>query len=233
VYVGSVAKFARTTRNGIRAGGPKPTTCGRQKLCNRAQQAIRDPVSAGNNRNPAALGIHFSHQRHLLLRRPLPAARNNNLAIDSKNSFWTVQKDSVSLSAFFPTTHRRPVQTGRLRWCGRGDAARSPPIPILDRSARLVPGAGNGRNRSARLARCRASRRRSLDRTDSSHSTVAAATALHAHYGYCLAPFSFLPRRCSAVHKARYRAEQECSAGLIYYSLIKWRSTPRPCNSAR
>jgi hypothetical protein len=33
---------------------------------------------------------------------------------------------------------------------------------------------------SARLARCRASRRRSLDRTDSSHTTVAKPTALHA-----------------------------------------------------
>src|SRR6516225_2962791 len=33
---------------------------------------------------------------------------------------------------------------------------------------------------STRLARCRASRRRSLDRTDSSHTTVATPTALHA-----------------------------------------------------
>src|SRR5215469_5879206 len=33
---------------------------------------------------------------------------------------------------------------------------------------------------SARLARCRAPRRRTVDRTDSTHSTVAAATALHA-----------------------------------------------------
>ena len=35
------------------------------------------------------------------------------------------------------------------------------------------------RQLSARLARCRPSRRRSVDRTDSNHSTVAAATALH------------------------------------------------------
>ena len=33
---------------------------------------------------------------------------------------------------------------------------------------------------SARLARCRARRRRSVDRTVSSHSTVVAATTLHA-----------------------------------------------------
>ena len=39
---------------------------------------------------------------------------------------------------------------------------------------------GRGWPVSARLARCRAPRRRTVDRTDSSHSTVAAATALHA-----------------------------------------------------
>jgi hypothetical protein len=33
---------------------------------------------------------------------------------------------------------------------------------------------------AARLARCRVSRRRSLDRTEISHSTVTAAIALHA-----------------------------------------------------
>src|SRR5215469_8598095 len=44
---------------------------------------------------------------------------------------------------------------------GAGSCAAAPPRPF-----------------SARLARCRASPRRSADRTDSSHSTVTAATAL-------------------------------------------------------
>jgi hypothetical protein len=61
-----------------------------------------------------ALGLHFSHQRRLGLRRPLPAALNHDLAIHSKYSFWTVQKDPASLSTLLSTTAGRPVQTGRL-----------------------------------------------------------------------------------------------------------------------
>jgi len=43
-----------------------------------------------------------------------------------------------------------------------------------------IPGRAHEGLESARFAGCRASQRGSLDRTDSSHSTVAAATALHA-----------------------------------------------------
>jgi hypothetical protein len=50
----------------------------------------------------------------LPLRAPLPAALNYNLAIHSKDSFWTLQKDQASLSAPASTTRRSPVQTGRL-----------------------------------------------------------------------------------------------------------------------
>jgi hypothetical protein len=50
-----------------------------------------------------------------MLRAPLPTTLNDNLAIHSNASFWTVQRDQASLSAVLPTTPRRPVQTGRLR----------------------------------------------------------------------------------------------------------------------
>src|ERR1700730_14065147 len=79
------------------------------------QKALRDPVPLGNNQNLTALGLHFSHQRRLGLRRPLPAALNHDLAIHSKHSFWTVQKDPASLRTLLSTTAGRPVQTGRLR----------------------------------------------------------------------------------------------------------------------
>ena len=46
----------------------------------------------------------------------------------------------------------------------------------------VAPRRGREGLQSARLARCRVSQRRSLDRTDSSHSTVRAATALPAPY---------------------------------------------------
>jgi hypothetical protein len=71
-------------------------------------------VPAGNHRNLAALGLYLGYQRRLLLRGPLPTELNDNLAIHSKDSFWTLQKDQASLSALAPTTRRRPVQTGRL-----------------------------------------------------------------------------------------------------------------------
>src|SRR5438094_96432 len=48
--------------------------------------------------------------------RPSMPTTLNYLAIHSNDSFWTVQKDQASLSAVLPTTPRRPVQTGRLRW---------------------------------------------------------------------------------------------------------------------
>jgi len=51
-----------------------------------------------------------------MLRAPLPTTLNYNLAIHSNDSFWTVQKDQASLSAVLPTTPRRPVQAGRLRF---------------------------------------------------------------------------------------------------------------------
>ena len=41
-------------------------------------------------------------------------ALNDNLAIHSKDSFWTLPKDQASLNALARTTRRRPVQTGRL-----------------------------------------------------------------------------------------------------------------------
>ena len=59
---------------------------------------------------------------------------------------------------------------------------------------------------SALLPRCRASRRRSLDRTDSSHSTVATATA-------CPAPRGFLPGRLSDAGPRSAR-EQSQPAGI-------------------
>jgi hypothetical protein len=71
-------------------------------------------VPLGNNQNLTALGLYFGHQRRLGLRRPLPAALNHDLAIHSKHSFWTVQKDPASLSTLLSTTAGRPVQTGRL-----------------------------------------------------------------------------------------------------------------------
>jgi hypothetical protein len=49
-----------------------------------------------------------------LLRGPLSAPLNYNLAIHSKDSFWTVQKDQASLSAVATTTRRRSVETERL-----------------------------------------------------------------------------------------------------------------------
>jgi hypothetical protein len=78
------------------------------------QQALRDPVPLGNDRNLTALGLRFGHQRRLFLRRPLPAALNHDLAIHSKHSFWSVQKDSASPSTLLSATAGRPVQTGRL-----------------------------------------------------------------------------------------------------------------------
>jgi hypothetical protein len=72
-------------------------------------------VPLGNDRNLTALGLHFGHQRRFGLRRPLPTALNHDLAIHSKHSFWTVQKDPASLSTLLSTTAGRPVQTGRLR----------------------------------------------------------------------------------------------------------------------
>ena len=41
-------------------------------------------------------------------------ALNDNLAIHSKDPFWTLPKDQASLNALARTTRRRPVQTGRL-----------------------------------------------------------------------------------------------------------------------
>src|SRR5438105_1230707 len=82
------------------------------------KQALRDPVPLGNDRNLTALGLHFGHQRRLFLRRPLPAARNHDLAIHSTHSFWTVQKDLASPSTLLSATASRPVQTGRLRLAG-------------------------------------------------------------------------------------------------------------------
>jgi hypothetical protein len=38
-----------------------------------------------------------------------------SIAIHSKHSFWTLQKDQASLSAPASTTRRRPVQIGRLQ----------------------------------------------------------------------------------------------------------------------
>jgi hypothetical protein len=73
------------------------------------QRALRDPVPLGNDRSVTALGLHFGHQRRLLLRRPLPAALNHDLAIHSKHSFWTVQKGPASLSTLLSTTVERPV----------------------------------------------------------------------------------------------------------------------------
>ena len=72
-------------------------------------------MSASNHRNPAVLRLHFGQQRRPFLRHPPPAALNDNLAIHSKDSFWTVLKESASLSALAPTTTIRAVQTGRLR----------------------------------------------------------------------------------------------------------------------
>ena len=71
-------------------------------------------MPASNHRNPAALRLYFGQQRRLFLRRPLPPALNDNLAIYSKDFFRTVQKESASLSAIAPTTTIRSVQTGRL-----------------------------------------------------------------------------------------------------------------------
>ena len=86
-------------------------------------------MSAGNHRNLAALRLYLGYQRCLLLRGPLPTALNDNLAIHSKNSFWTVQKDQASLSASASTTPCRPVQTGRLQQI----------YTVLDRNARQSP----------------------------------------------------------------------------------------------
>jgi hypothetical protein len=72
-------------------------------------------MPAGNHGNPAALRLYFGQQRRLLLRRPMPAALNDNLAIHRNDPFWTVQKDKASLSAPAPTMTIRSVQTGRLR----------------------------------------------------------------------------------------------------------------------
>ncbi len=41
-------------------------------------------MPASNHRNPAALRLYFGQQRRLFLRRPLPPALNDNLAIYSK-----------------------------------------------------------------------------------------------------------------------------------------------------
>src|SRR5215469_13796036 len=57
------------------------------------QQARRNPVPADNHRNLATLRLDLGYQRRLLLRGPLPTALNDNLAIHSKDSFWTVQKE--------------------------------------------------------------------------------------------------------------------------------------------
>jgi hypothetical protein len=38
----------------------------------------------------AALGLYFGDQRRLLLRGPLPPALNNDFAIHSQDSFWTL-----------------------------------------------------------------------------------------------------------------------------------------------
>jgi hypothetical protein len=102
-------EFCRRDRSGSR--------CQTRGLPGRSpivQKALRDPVPLGNHRNLTALGLHFSHQRRLGLRRPLPAALNHDLAIHSKHSFWIVQKDPASLSTLLSTTAGRPVQTGRL-----------------------------------------------------------------------------------------------------------------------
>src|SRR5205814_5821244 len=62
-----------------------------------------------------ALGLHLGHQRRLFLRRPLPAALNHDLVIQSKHSFWTIQKDPASLSTLPSTTADRPVDRKSTR----------------------------------------------------------------------------------------------------------------------
>jgi hypothetical protein len=65
--------------------------------------------AAGQRPKPDRPGLHFGHQRRVLLRRPLPAALNHDLAIHSKQSFWPVQKGPASLSTPLSTTADRPV----------------------------------------------------------------------------------------------------------------------------
>ena len=71
---------------------------------------------------------------------------------------------TVILAVTIGCRSRRSAQRRRITAIGRSHRLRS----------------SDERRLSARLARCRVSPRRSLDRTDSSHSTVTAATALYA-----------------------------------------------------
>jgi hypothetical protein len=78
------------------------------------QQAGRDPVPAGNYRDPAALPFHFGHQRRLLLRRPLPAALDNDLPIHSKDLPLDCPEGQSFPQRARSDYTRRTVQTGRL-----------------------------------------------------------------------------------------------------------------------
>jgi hypothetical protein len=111
-------------------GEPKPSSNSLQPTMPAAVgNATRTPqfsLNSGSARkrdavgqNPAAaLGFHFSQQRRLFFRRPLPAARNHNLPIHSNHSFWPVQKDSASFRILLSATLSRTVHTGRLRKSG-------------------------------------------------------------------------------------------------------------------
>ena len=76
----------------------------------------------------------------------------------------------------YPSSARLGPKKGR-----HGRTACHRPIATNDRLGSNLPLRGRRREGpvSARFAHCPEPRRRSLDRTDSSHSTVAAATALH------------------------------------------------------
>src|SRR5215471_9344428 len=91
-------------------------------------------------------------------------------------SEWRLPRNAISAA----TT---PIDGIGVRRAIRPQKLRLP----LGRLSRFDQGNGNGRFR-ARLARCRVSRRRSLDGTESSQSTAIVATALHAPLGPCLAP---------------------------------------------